>query len=87
VPEKFQHILRIMNTNIDGRKNIMFAMTAIKVLINLRFCVDIRFSICIYKCTRSYLFMYKGPSCLQSVPITTNVVSSTPAQDEVYHIM
>ncbi|CAB4057746.1 RP-S18e [Lepeophtheirus salmonis] len=26
----FQHILRVLNTNIDGRRNIMFAMTAIK---------------------------------------------------------
>lgn len=31
LPEKFQHILRILNTNIDGRRKIMFAMTAIKV--------------------------------------------------------
>lgn len=31
VPEKFQHILRVMNTNIDGRRKIMFAMTNIKV--------------------------------------------------------
>ncbi|XP_074654319.1 small ribosomal subunit protein uS13 [Tubulanus polymorphus] len=30
IPEKFQHILRVMNTNIDGRRKIMFAMTAIK---------------------------------------------------------
>jgi len=30
IPEKFQHILRVMNTNIDGRRNIMFALTAIK---------------------------------------------------------
>jgi small subunit ribosomal protein S18e len=30
VPEKFQHILRVMNTNIDGRRNVMFALTAIK---------------------------------------------------------
>merc|ERR1711997_1360528 len=30
IPEKFQHILRVMNTNIDGKRNIMFAMTAIK---------------------------------------------------------
>ena len=29
-PEKFQHILRVMNTNIDGRRKIMYAMTAIK---------------------------------------------------------
>eukprot|EP00127_Corallochytrium_limacisporum_P006359 Clim_evm70s225 gene=Clim_evmTU70s225 len=30
VPEKFQHILRILNTNVDGRVKIMFALTAIK---------------------------------------------------------
>merc|ERR1712165_334823 len=30
IPENFQHILRVMNTNIDGKRNIMFAMTAIK---------------------------------------------------------
>merc|ERR1712018_93140 len=30
LPEKFQHILRVMNTNIDGRRKTPFAMTAIK---------------------------------------------------------
>jgi len=30
LPEKFQHILRIMNTNIDGQRKIMYALTAIK---------------------------------------------------------
>ena len=30
IPGTFQHILRVMNTNIDGKRNIMFAMTAIK---------------------------------------------------------
>ena len=32
VPEKgeFQHIIRLLNTNIDGKQKIMFAMTAIK---------------------------------------------------------
>ncbi|XP_013394920.1 40S ribosomal protein S18 [Lingula anatina] len=30
LPEKFQHILRVMNTNIDGKRKIAFAMTAIK---------------------------------------------------------
>ncbi|KAM7331984.1 hypothetical protein ACRRTK_008692 [Alexandromys fortis] len=29
-PEKFQHILRGLNTNIDGRRKIAFAITAIK---------------------------------------------------------
>ena len=31
IPEKFQHILRVLNTNIDGRRKIAFAITAIKV--------------------------------------------------------
>ena len=31
IPEKFQHILRVLNTNIDGKQKIMFALTAIKV--------------------------------------------------------
>ena len=31
VPEKFQHILRVMNTNIDGRRKIPFAITSIRV--------------------------------------------------------
>ena len=30
IPDKFQHILRIMNTNIDGKRKVMFAMTSIK---------------------------------------------------------
>merc|ERR1712179_824258 len=30
IPEKFQHILRVMNTNIDGRRKVPFAVTAIK---------------------------------------------------------
>ncbi|KAH3798931.1 40S ribosomal protein S18 isoform X2 [Dreissena polymorpha] len=30
IPEKFQHILRVLNTNIDGRRNILFALTSIK---------------------------------------------------------
>ncbi|RMZ94042.1 40S ribosomal S18 [Brachionus plicatilis] len=30
VPEKFQHILRVMNTNIDGRIKVPFALTSIK---------------------------------------------------------
>ncbi len=30
IPANFQHILRVLNTNIDGKRNIMFAMTAIK---------------------------------------------------------
>lgn len=32
VPEKegFQHILRLLNTNVDGRQKIQFALTAIK---------------------------------------------------------
>ena len=30
VPEKFQHILRLLNTNIDGKEKCLFAFTAIK---------------------------------------------------------
>merc|ERR1712140_13596 len=30
IPTNFQHILRVMNTNIDGKRNVMFAITAIK---------------------------------------------------------
>lgn len=30
VPEKFLHILRVMNTNIDGARKVPFALTAIK---------------------------------------------------------
>ena len=30
VSQDFQHILRILNTNIDGRKKVMFAVTSIK---------------------------------------------------------
>lgn len=30
IPEKFQHILRILSTNIDGKRKVMFALTAIK---------------------------------------------------------
>ena len=30
LPEKFQHILRVLNTNIDGQRKIQYAMTAIK---------------------------------------------------------
>lgn len=38
IPEKFQHILRVLNTNIDGRRKIAFAITAIKVSRDARFC-------------------------------------------------
>ncbi len=30
IAPNFQHILRVMNTNIDGKRNIMFALTSIK---------------------------------------------------------
>merc|ERR1712242_580220 len=29
-PDHFQHILRVMNTNLEGKRNTMFAITAIK---------------------------------------------------------
>ena len=31
IPDKFQHILRVLNTNIDGKQKIMLGLTAIKV--------------------------------------------------------
>ncbi len=34
IPDKFQHILRVLNTNIDGHQKIMFGLTAIKVLLH-----------------------------------------------------
>lgn len=30
IPEGFQHILRVLGTNIDGKHKVMFALTAIK---------------------------------------------------------
>ncbi|KAJ1970352.1 ribosomal 40S subunit protein S18B [Dimargaris xerosporica] len=32
VPDKnsFQHILRLLNTNVDGKRNVMYALTSIK---------------------------------------------------------
>jgi len=30
ISEQFQHILRVVNTNVDGKNKIMFALTAIK---------------------------------------------------------
>merc|ERR1719290_739465 len=29
VPPNFQHILRVLNTNIEGKTNVMFALTSI----------------------------------------------------------
>ena len=28
--EEFQHILRVLNTNVDGKQKVMYAMTAIR---------------------------------------------------------
>lgn len=30
--DSFQHILRVMNTNVDGKQKIMYALTSIKGL-------------------------------------------------------
>lgn len=30
IPANFHHILRVLNTNIEGKRNVMFALTAIK---------------------------------------------------------
>ena len=35
MPEKFQHIHRVMNTNIDGNRKVPYALTAIKVCFSL----------------------------------------------------
>uniref|UniRef100_A0A914RAQ0 Small ribosomal subunit protein uS13 n=1 Tax=Parascaris equorum TaxID=6256 RepID=A0A914RAQ0_PAREQ len=35
IPEKFQHIHRVMNTNIDGNRKVPFALTAIKADIDI----------------------------------------------------
>lgn len=37
VPEKFQHILRVLNTNIDGQTKVMYALTSIKVNFNQKY--------------------------------------------------
>lgn len=31
IPDSFVHILRVLNTNIDGKQRVMFGFTAIKV--------------------------------------------------------
>ena len=31
IPDNFVHILRVLNTNIDGKQRVMFGFTAIKV--------------------------------------------------------
>lgn len=41
IPEKFQHILRVLNTNIDGRRKIAFAITAIKVSRDAHLCLRV----------------------------------------------
>ena len=30
-PPKFQHMLRFMNTNIDGQRKVPYALTSVKV--------------------------------------------------------
>ncbi|XP_018009601.1 40S ribosomal protein S18 [Hyalella azteca] len=30
IPDKFQHILRLMSSTVDGKRKVMFALTAIK---------------------------------------------------------
>ena len=37
VPPNFQHILRVLNTNIEGKTNVMFALTSIKVRMRVFF--------------------------------------------------
>lgn len=60
IPEKFQHILRVLNTNIDGRRKIAFAITAIKVSLDSGICLPLVFvrdlddaDECVCVCTRA----------------------------------
>ena len=39
VPDGFQHILRVLNTNIDGKEKIMYGLTSIKVELIERMCL------------------------------------------------
>jgi small subunit ribosomal protein S18e len=50
VPDKnsFQHILRLLNTNVDGKEKVMFALTRIKG-------VGRRYSNVVIKKVRSFL--------------------------------
>lgn len=68
IPEKFQHILRIMGTNIDGKRKVMFAMTAIKgvgrryaniVLKKADIDLDKRAGECSEEEVRSFMFNFK----------------------------
>jgi len=41
IPEKFQHILRIMNTNIDGKRKVGIAYWVIKLAVNVAAAVSL----------------------------------------------
>ncbi|BBN68534.1 Ribosomal protein S13/S18 family [Prunus dulcis] len=71
--EEFQHILRVLNTNVDGKQKIMFALTSIKG-IGRRFAnivckkadVDMNKSEFSIGCTRDHYLVYMGliePHC------------------------
>ena len=66
IPPTFQHILRVMNTNIDGKRNIMFAITSIKgigrryanlVLKKVSWIFAFYRSKCFYKSTMMILYL------------------------------
>ena len=52
VPPNFQHILRVLNTNIEGKTSVMFALTSIKgigrrylIKLSLVFCQSGRYQV------------------------------------------
>lgn len=72
IPEKFQHILRVLNTNIDGRRKIAFAITAIKVKSHL--CFMLHF----LQVTRMHLSMFVAQLLLRvSVVCQTFIITLT----------
>lgn len=72
IPEKFQHILRVLNTNIDGRRKIAFAITAIKVKSHL--CFMLHF----LQVTRMHLSMFVAQLSVRvSVVCQTFIITLT----------
>ena len=47
VPPNFQHILRVLNTNIEGKTSVMFALTSIKG-IGRRYSIKLSLVLCQY---------------------------------------
>jgi small subunit ribosomal protein S18e len=70
LPEKFQHILRIMSTNIDGKRKVPIAMTAIKG-------VGRRYSSVVLKKADVDLNKRAGECTEEEVRRTTNLLQNT----------